>query len=265
MEQNRLNYTILRLERNTFMQIEPYILAENIDFKNINQFVEVLKTCFGKVNPMGTAKHKLYQLYPTNGNLEMFLNIFLQLSKRAKIDDCQVLDMLNEKWSDEFKDRLVTVKKAENLNDLILLLRDMDANMKKISKQSQLRVKPNASNFPTIKPSFKSYNSAFTKFCTAVRVAVVSSAPSTTTGTHLDPIDVSNVIKQRPILQKEKDRCNNLGLYHYYGEPGHIAIDHRNPALLNTKKKAAGAFMGNSMALIPYKPLPMEEKEMSLG
>ena len=44
--------------------------------------------------------------------------------------------MLYKKLSDEFKDRLVTVRKAENLNDLILLLRDMDANMKKISKQS---------------------------------------------------------------------------------------------------------------------------------
>ena len=39
-----------------------------------------------------------------------------------------------EKLSNEFKDWLVTVRKAENPNDLILLLRDMDVNMKKISK-----------------------------------------------------------------------------------------------------------------------------------
>ncbi|WP_375449190.1 hypothetical protein, partial [uncultured Nostoc sp.] len=61
---------------------------------------------------------------------------------------------------DEFKDRLVTVRKAENLNNLILLFCDMDASMKKISKQCQFHVKPNASNFPATKPSFKSYNSA---------------------------------------------------------------------------------------------------------
>ena len=64
----------------------------------------------------------------------MFLNILLQLSKKAKIDDSQALDILYEKLSDEFKDRLVTVRKAENLNDLILLLCNIDANMKKISK-----------------------------------------------------------------------------------------------------------------------------------
>ena len=46
---------------------------------------------------------------------------------------------------------------------------------------------------------------------------------------------------------------------------GHIAIDARNPTLLATKRQAAGAFTGNSMALVPYKPLSVEEKETSLG
>ena len=197
---------------------------------------------------MGTAKHKLYQLYQTNKVLEMFLNTFLRLSKKAKIDNSQALDMLYEKLSDEFKHQLVTVRKIENLNDLILVLRDMNANMKKISKKSQLHVKPNASNFPATKPLFKSYNSAPTKLSTAVRVVVVSSTPSTITGTLSGPMDVSNVISQRPISQEEKDRRNNLGLCHYCGEPKHITIDQRNSALLTTKKQVANAFTGNWMA-----------------
>ena len=49
-------------------------------------------------------------------------------------------------------------------------------------------------------------------------------------------MDVSNVIRQGLILQEEKDRRNNLGLCRYCGEPGDIVIDHRNPALLATKK-----------------------------
>ena len=126
----------MHLERDAFAQIEPYVLTENIDFENINQFVEVLKTCFGKFNPVGTAKHELYQLYQTNKDLKVFLNTFLRLSKKAKIDDSQALDILYEKLSDEFKNRLVTVRKAENLKNLILLLHNIDANMKKISKQS---------------------------------------------------------------------------------------------------------------------------------
>ena len=93
-----------------------------------------MKTCFGEVDLVGMAKHKLYQLYQTNKDLEMFLNTFFQLSKKAKIDDSQALDILYEKLSNELKDWLVIVRKAENLNDLILLLHNMDANIKKISK-----------------------------------------------------------------------------------------------------------------------------------
>ena len=62
-EQNKLCYAILRLEKDTSAHIKSYVSAENIDFKNINQFVEILKTCFGKVNSVGMVKHKLYQLY----------------------------------------------------------------------------------------------------------------------------------------------------------------------------------------------------------
>ena len=212
---------------------------------------------------MGTAKHKLYRLYQTNNDLEVFLNTFLRLSKKDKIDNSQALDMLYKKLGDEFKDRLVTVRKTENLNNLILLLCNMDANMKKISKQFQLRVKPNASNFSATKPPFKSYNSGPTKPSTAIGVAVLSPASSTATGTHPGPMDVSNMIRQEPILQEEKDRCNGLGLCHYCGKPRHIVIDHRNLALLATKRQVIGTFTGNSMALIPYKPLLVEEKEMS--
>ena len=73
------------------------------------------------------------------------------------------------------------------------------------------------------------------------------------------------MIKRGPISQEEKDRRNNLGMCRYCGKPGYIAIDHKNPALLATKRQAAGAFTGNSMALVPYKTLPVEEQETSLG
>ena len=255
----------MRLERDAFVQIKPYVSAEYIDFKNINRFIEVLKTCFGEVDLVGMVKHKLYQLYQTNKDLEIFLNPFLRLFKKAKIDDSQALDILYEKLSDEFKDQLVIVRKTENLNDLILLVHNIDANMKKISKKSQLCTKPNASNFLAIKPPFKLYNLAPTKPFTAVGIAVVSLIPSIATGTHPGPMDMSNIIRRGPISQKKKDRRNSLGLYHYCGGPGHITIDHRNPALLATKRQVAGVFMGNSMALVPYKPFPVKEKETSLG
>ena len=234
-EQNKLSCAISHFEKNVFTQIEPYVSAKNINFKIINQFVEVLKTHFGKIDPVGIAKHKLYRFYQTNKNLELFLNTFLRLSKKTKIDNSQALYILYEKLSNEFKDQLVNIRKVENFNYLILLLYNIDANMKKFSKQSQLHIKFNTSNFLSIKSPFKSYNLAPTKSSTDVRIAVVSPVSSTTTGTHPNPTDVYNMIRRGPILQEEKNRRNSLGLCYYCGEPGHIAIDHRNSALFAIK------------------------------
>ena len=263
-EQNKLSYTISRLESDAWAQVEPYVSADKIDFESVDKLMDFLEVRFGEVDPVGTAKHEFYRLYQTNKDLEVFLNTFLRLQKKARIDDSQALDMLNEKLSDEFKDRLVTVKKADNLNDLITSLRDIDANVKRINKQSHLRAKQNTPATSTTKPPFKTANSAPAKPTTSVGVTVTASTPSTATGTHPGPIDVSTAGRRGPISQEEKDRRNRLGLCRYCGEAGHIAIDHKNPELLASKRQAAGT-TNHSMALVPYTPPPAEEKESSLS
>lgn len=136
IKQKKLNFAILRLEKNAFAQIEAHVSAKNINFDNVNQFVKVLKTCFGKVNLISMTKHKLYKLYQTNKDIGVFLNTFLQLFKKAKIDNFQALDILYKKVSDEFQDRLIIVRKVENFNNLILLFCNINANIKRINKQS---------------------------------------------------------------------------------------------------------------------------------
>ena len=74
------------------------------------------------------------------------------------------------------------------------------------------------------------------KSSTAVGVAVVFFVPSTITETHHGPMAMFIVIRQEPILQKEKDRRNSLALCRYCSESRHIAIDYRNPALGLTKR-----------------------------
>ena len=262
--QNELSYVISRLEGPAWDQVEPYVSADKIDLENVEQLMDFLEVRFGEIDPTGTAKHELYRLYQTNKDLEVFLNTFLRLQKKTKVDDSQALDMLNEKLSDEFKDRLVTVPKAENLNALVKYLRDIDANIKRINKQSHLRAKQATPAAPIAKPPFKTANSAPVKPSTSVGVTVTASGPSTATGTHPGPMNVSTSGRRGPISQEEKDRRNNLGLCRYCGEPGHIAIDHRNPAVLATKRQAAG-ISNHSMALVPYTSPVFEAKESSLS
>lgn len=157
------------------------------------------------------------------------------------------------------------MKKTENFNNLIQLLCDIDANIKRISRQSQLNIKLNASNVLTIKLLFKLYNLASTKPSIAIRVAVVFLVLSIAIEIHLGLINISNVTKQGSILKKEKNRYNSLGFCYYCDKARHIAIDYKNSTLLAIKKQVIGIFTDNSMALVPYKSFSIKEKKMSLS
>ena len=127
-------------------------MENGIDLLNIAVLKELLETWFGKVNLVGTAKHKLYRLYQANKDLKVFLNIFLMLFQKAKLEKPQILDLLYEKRSDKFKNFLVTKKKQINLTDLIKKLRSIDASLKIINQQEQSTSNANIVN--TTKPTY---------------------------------------------------------------------------------------------------------------
>ena len=258
-KQNQLSYAISRLESDAFLQIKPFVSCNGIDLLDIAALEELLETRFGDVNPVGTAKHELYRLYQANKDLEVFLNTFLVLAKKAKLDDSYTLDLLYKKLNDEFKNLLVTKKKQTNLNDLIKKLRSMDASMKIISQQKRPTSSP--VNTHAAKPTTYQQTIRFvpqpTKLAAVAPTTTVtmsSTLPSTATGTHARPIDVSSV-RRGPLTTEEKKQRNKLGLCRYCGQPGHIAIDHKDPNTLLAKRRAAGihemtmALSSNTIAL----------------
>ena len=242
-EQNQLSYAILRLEGDAFIQIEPYIFRNGIDLSDIAALEELLETWFGEVDPVGTAKHELYRLYQANKDLEVFLNTFLVLAKKAKLEESQILDLLYKKLSDEFKSLLVTKKKQTNLAGLVKKLRSIDSNMKIINQQKR----PTPSTVNTLKPTSQQttrFAPQPTRFAVATPTSTTttttsSTLPSTATGTHSGSMDVSSV-KRGPLTAEKKERRNKLGLCRYCGQPGHIAMDHRDLNTLLAKRRAAG-------------------------
>ena len=244
-EQNQLSYAISCLEGDAFLQIKPYVSRSGIDFQDITALEDLLETRFGDVDPVSTAKHELYRLYQTNKDLEVFLNTFLVLAKKAKLDDSQTLDLLYEKLSDEFKNLLVTKKKQTNLADLIKKLRSMDSSMKIINQQKR------ATSAVNTKPTYQQttrFVSQTTRFAPATPTTTITTTsstlptllPSTATGTHSRLMDVSLASKRRPLSAEKKEQKNKLGLCRYCGQPSHIAMDHRDPNTLQAKHRAAG-------------------------
>ena len=246
-EQNQLLYAIFRLEGDAFTQVEPFVSCYGIDLWDIAALEDLLEARFGEVDPVGTAKHEIYRLYQANKDLEVFLNTFLVLAKKAKLDDDQTLDLLYEKLSDEFKSLFVTKKRQTNLGNLIKKLRSMDASMKVIGQRK--RPVANAANIvnnksastSSSKLSYPTYQQA-SRLAPATTVStsrLLSAVPSTASGTHAGPIDVSAAGKRGPLSEEEKECWNKLGLCRYYGQAGHIARDHSNPSTLLAKRRAA--------------------------
>ena len=189
----------------------------------------------------------------------MFLNSFLVLAKKAKLNDSQTLDLLYKKLSDKFKSLLVTKKKQTNLDDLIKKLRSMDASMKIINQQKRAIPAVN-----TLKPTYQQttrFVSQPTRSTAAVPTTTVTTSStlptsllSTATGMHAGPMDMSSV-RRGPLTAEEKEQRNKLGLCQYCGQPGHIAIDHKDPNILLAKRRAAGIHK-MTIALLENTPSP---------
>lgn len=97
--------------------------------------------------------------------------------------------------SNKFKNWLVIINKTKNLNNQILLLCNINANMKNISKLLQLCIKLNTFNIAAIKALFQSYNLTFIKLFTIIRVVIIFSIFSIAIKTYLSSINIFNMIK----------------------------------------------------------------------
>lgn len=162
------------------------------------------------------------------------------------------------------KNRLVIVKKAENLNDLIRFLRDLDANLKQISKNLYLDATSGTPITSTTKAAPKTINSSSAKPFISVRVIAIASRVSIVTRINPGLLHILIVGGRMPILQVEKDCSNNLGLSCYYDKADYIAINQNTSALLASKSQA-GSIMSHFIALIHYNPPTIMEKSSSLS
>lgn len=148
--------------------------------------------------------------------------------------------MLNKKLSNKFQNCLVTIKNAENLKNLIISLRNIDAIVKEISNQSYVLPKLLTPVTFTRKPMSMTIYSTFANLSISVGVTTPSSGFSIAMKTLPYIIKVFNANERWLILQAKKDCYISLGLCYYYTKGAHIPINDKNLTQLVYKSQAVG-------------------------
>ena len=212
-----MGYVVSRLEGAAALQINLYIKDAHISLADVEKVFDILKRAYGDPNPKQTARTKLHQLKQTNKDFEAFLGEFQRLAAKSETPEVQLRDILLDNMSREIKNRVaLIVPIPSDFHDLVNLVQQLDYQARSMGSPNDSHPRTNihgGSNAPR----------AVSHVAVPVpRVSVTATVPSTASGTHPGPMDVSGAIRR--VSQEERDRRHRLGLCHYCGDDGHLAF-----------------------------------------
>lgn len=197
----------------------------------------MLKLAYADADPKGTARRALIGLYQTNKSIEVFWAEFHRLSQKACMDSEMALEYLKDRLSNEIKDRLVNIH--DTGMDLATFMEVVQAISTKLDVLGKQRVPNTNRTNPAVNINKPFYKQASAPVVPTVSTTVSSSSPSTATGTHAGPMDISFAGKHGPFTPEEKERRSRLNPCRFCGQAGHIAEDHNDSGTLQAKRRAA--------------------------
>ena len=258
-------YVISRLEGNAVSHVQPYMAKDlsRVDLEGWKKIIKVLKLAYANAVSKGNARHAVIALYQINKQFKHFWAKFHRLAQKAGMDSATTLEYLKDQLSNEIKDRLVNINDSNmDLTTFVKVVQGISTKLDILGKTHRTDVNSNSANRANFVNTRLTHQQTIrfvlqpTRSAPAAPISVTTttSLSSTATGTHAGPMDVSSV-RRGPLTTEEKERRNKLGLCRYCGQPGHIAIDHKDPNTLLAKRRAAGihkmtmALSSNTIAL----------------
>ena len=205
-----------RLESDAVSHIQPYVTDDmsRVNLDNWKKIIKVLKLAYADANPKETAQRALNALYQTNKRFEHFWAEFHRLAQKASIDSATTLEYLKDRLSNEIKDRLVNIDDTSmDLATFVKVVQGISTKLNILRKthRSNVNSNTNRANFINTKsPSqqttrFVSQPTRFAPVALAAVTTMTSTLPSTATGTHAGPMDVSSV-RRGPLSAEKKER-----------------------------------------------------------
>ena len=266
-KQNEMSYVLSRLGSEPAGHVQPHVNQDNakVNLENWKKIIDILNLAYGDPDPQGSARRKLINLYQTNKKFSVFWAEFHRLAQKAGMSSETTLEYLKDRLSNEIKDRLVNIDDSSmSLEIFIKTIQGIATKLEVLKEQESRRFnRPNNVNIAhatnaavTVKPPTPPPRPPPT-----FRAQTAPANPSTATGAHPGPMDLSLSGKRGSLSLEEKDRHTREGLCKYCGGPGHFARDHSN-GMLAAKQKAYNMKMA-ALQMTPYYPEPAENEESS--
>ena len=196
-DQDQLRYAASRLEGPALDQVLPYLVNDQVNLDNLGALILILENAFDDPDRAGTAQRKLRTLRQGNRDFASYYAEFQRYAPETGWDNIAKMFTLREGLSRELQTALVTVDEPNDLPGFVLLCQRIDQKLRRLS-QKPSQASPPRSNIP---PS--------------------PATPSTATGTHAGPMDLSSV--RRKLTPEEKALRMREGRCYYCGNLGHLA------------------------------------------
>ena len=260
--QAKLSYAASYLRGAAKKWFTPHVdeITGVISFATFEIFIVALKATFDDPDPDATAQRKLRELTQGSDTAATYHSKFITVLGKLNVTDTSRIAAFRHGLNEPIKDLLVGKQVPDVFDEFVQFCIRLDNDFR--ARQKEKKFSSSNSSFRPVHPSDRMNLSRSNKppsqffknrtFGAASHFPPMTQNPSTATGTHSGPMDLS-AGRRGPLTDSEKAHrhANNLCLY--CGKPGHFASDCRHPSRKkdNNKSKpkaygAANAFASSS-------------------
>jgi hypothetical protein len=221
-KQAQLRYAVSVLGGDALNQIIPFMRDDKIDLPDLKALIDILERAFGDPDRAATAARKLYALKQGHREFSTYYAEFARYAADVDWNEPAKLSVLKNGLSYDLKQDLIPLpEEPQTIEALVAVCQKLDnrrralENSKKYS--SFARTSTSTRTFATsTPPPSRPYIPPTT---------TTSSTPSTATGTHPGPMDLSTATTTNKKRISNEERAKRLaeGRCFYCGGLGHIS------------------------------------------
>ena len=237
-EQSRLRLAVSVLSGAALDQVMPYLKDDSVDLPDLAALITLLEQAFDNPNRIADANRKLLSLVQANNTpFSVHYAEFQRYAAEGSWDEQAKLVLLKSSLCPRLKQDMIVVDvEPAKFRDFVALCQRLDSKRRAY-----------ATDTTAPRPGISRPNP--TPRSTVPAVATAPAVPTTASGTHPGPMDLSS--NRRRISPEEKARRQSQGLCNYCGGAGHYARECPNRQQTQPPLRAAEGTLAATHSVPP--------------